>query len=39
MFVTLRYRRALFDETAAAEFGHLYRDLLTGAGVAKQATG
>jgi NRPS condensation-like uncharacterized protein len=30
MFVTLRYRRALFDAAGAAEFGALYRDILLG---------
>lgn len=42
LFVTLRYRRALFDEVAAAEFGRLYRDVLTGgeraAAAAERAT-
>jgi NRPS condensation-like uncharacterized protein len=30
MFVTLRYRRALFDAAGAAEFGALYRGILLG---------
>jgi NRPS condensation-like uncharacterized protein len=33
MFVTLRYRRAMFSPEAASEFAVLYRDVLTGAGV------
>ena len=40
MFVTLRYRRALFSDEAASEFGVLYKDtLLTGAGVAASSKG
>jgi NRPS condensation-like uncharacterized protein len=39
MFVTLRYRRALFSPDAAAEFGALYRDVLTGARVHGAPTG
>jgi NRPS condensation-like uncharacterized protein len=30
LFVTLRYRHALFDAAGAAEFGGLYRDILLG---------
>jgi NRPS condensation-like uncharacterized protein len=39
MFVTLRYRRALFGEEAASEFGVLYRDVLTSAGVPEGSRG
>jgi NRPS condensation-like uncharacterized protein len=39
LFITLRYRHALLAPTAAAEFGRLYRDLLTGAGVREAARG
>jgi NRPS condensation-like uncharacterized protein len=39
LFVTLRYRHALFAPEAAAEFGRLYRDVLTGARVRETSTG
>jgi hypothetical protein len=39
LFITLRYRHALLAPTAATEFGRLYRDLLTGAGVREAARG
>jgi NRPS condensation-like uncharacterized protein len=39
LFITLRYRHALLAPTAAAEFGRLYRDLLTGAGMRETARG
>jgi hypothetical protein len=39
LFITLRYRHALLAPTAAAEFGSLYRDVLTGARVPGATTG